>query len=70
MPENLNPQQRSNLVLFFGFVVLLSYDVIGWAVNCGRGNDNVWWDDSWQYKIEVLGEKAVLLPVYQQQIST
>ena len=46
MPENLNPQQRSNLVLFFGFVVLLSYDVIGWAVNCGRGNDNVWWDDS------------------------
>jgi hypothetical protein len=68
MPENLNPQQRSNLVLFFGFVVLLSYDVIGWAVDCRCGNGNVWWDDSWQYITEVLGEKSVLLPVYQQQI--
>jgi len=62
MPENLNPQQQSNLVLFFGFVVLLSYDVIDWAVDCVWGTDNLWWNDSWQYETEVLREKAFRLP--------
>jgi hypothetical protein len=42
MPVNVNPQQRSNLVLFFlGVCGLLSYNVV-WAADCVWGYDDHW----------------------------